>query len=51
MTNRLFFGDNLKMLREHAADESVGLVYLDLPFNSAANYNVLFQEKSGGHGD
>jgi site-specific DNA-methyltransferase (adenine-specific) len=47
MTNRLFFGDNLKMLREHVADESVDLVYLDPPFNSAANYNVLFQEKSG----
>jgi adenine specific DNA methylase Mod len=45
--NRLFFGDNLLMLREHVADESVDLVYLDPPFNSAANYNVLFQEKSG----
>jgi adenine specific DNA methylase Mod len=47
MTNKLFFGDNLKMLRGHVADESVDLVYLDPPFNSAANYNVLFQEKSG----
>ena len=45
--NRLFFGDNLHILREHVADESVDLVYLDPPFNSAANYNVLFQEKSG----
>src|SRR5947209_794609 len=45
--NRLFFGDNLRILREHVADESVDLVYLDPPFNSAANYNVLFQEKSG----
>lgn len=45
--NRLFFGDNLDILREHVADESVDLVYLDPPFNSAANYNVLFQEKGG----
>lgn len=45
--NKLFFGDNLPILREHVADESVDLVYLDPPFNSAASYNVLFQEKSG----
>lgn len=45
--NQLFFGDNLDVLRRHVADESVDLVYLDPPFNSAANYNVLFQEKSG----
>lgn len=34
-------------MREHVADASVDLVYLDPPFNSNANYNVLFQEKSG----
>jgi adenine specific DNA methylase Mod len=45
--NKLFFGDNLRMLREHIDDESVDLVYLDPPFNSNANYNVLFKEKSG----
>lgn len=45
--NQLFFGDNLHILRDHVADESVDLIYLDPPFNSAANYNVLFQEKSG----
>lgn len=42
--NKLFFGDNLTMLREHVKDESVDLVYLDPPFNSNANYNVLFKE-------
>src|SRR6202451_1219164 len=47
--NKLFFGDNLRILREHVADESVDLVYLDPPFNSNANYNVLFKEKSGQH--
>ena len=45
--NQLFFGDNLNILREHVADESVDLIYLDPPFNSNATYNVLFQEKSG----
>ena len=45
--NRLYFGDNLDILREHIADESVDLIYLDPPFNSNATYNVLFQERSG----
>jgi len=40
--NRLFYGDNLDVLREHVATESVDLVYLDPPFNSNRNYNVLF---------
>ena len=47
MPNALFYGDNLAVLREHVADESVDLVYLDPPFNSNASYNVLFREKSG----
>jgi adenine specific DNA methylase Mod len=47
--NKLFFGDNLPILRNYVADESVDLVYVDPPFNSAANYNVLFKEKSGKH--
>jgi DNA modification methylase len=46
-TNQLYYGDNLRVLREEIADESVDLVYLDPPFNSAANYNVLFREASG----
>ncbi len=45
--NKLYFGDNLDILREHVADESIDLIYLDPPFNSNATYNVLFQEKSG----
>ena len=45
--NRLYFGDNLDILREHIADESVDLIYLDPPFNSNATYNVLFRERSG----
>ncbi len=46
-TNKLYFGDNLDILREHVADESVDLIYLDPPFNSNATYNVLFAEKNG----
>ncbi len=47
MDNRLYYGDNLDILQRHIADESVDLVYLDPPFNSNANYNVLFKEKDG----
>ena len=45
--NKLYFGDNLDILREHVPDESVDLIYLDPPFNSNATYNVLFREASG----
>jgi len=41
----LFYGDNLTILRNEIEDESVDLVYLDPPFNSNANYNVLFKSK------
>jgi site-specific DNA-methyltransferase (adenine-specific) len=49
LMNRLLFGDNLKWLRDAKLfpDSSVDLVYLDPPFNSNANYNVLFREASG----
>ena len=43
----LYYGDNLDILTRYIADESVDLVYLDPPFNSAANYNAFFQEKDG----
>jgi 16S rRNA G966 N2-methylase RsmD len=38
--NHLYYGDNLRILREHIKDESVDLVYLDPAFNSQANYNA-----------
>ncbi len=47
VANELYYEDNLAVLREHVADESVDLVYLDPPFNSNASYNVLFREKTG----
>ena len=45
--NQLYYGDNLEVLREHIKDESVDLIYLDPPFNSRQDYNVLFAEKDG----
>jgi site-specific DNA-methyltransferase (adenine-specific) len=45
--NALYYGDNLKVLRDSIATESVDLVYLDPPFNSSATYNVLFKAPSG----
>jgi site-specific DNA-methyltransferase (adenine-specific) len=45
--NRLYYGDNLDVLRRHVEDASVDLVYLDPPFNSNASYNVLFAEHDG----
>ena len=47
--NKLYFGDNLDIMRKYIADESVDLIYLDPPFNSKATYNVLFEEKNGGN--
>jgi DNA modification methylase len=43
----LYYGDNLDILKRYIKDESVDLVYLDPPFNSAQNYNAFFQEKDG----
>jgi site-specific DNA-methyltransferase (adenine-specific) len=45
--NTLFYGDNLYILREHIASESVDLIYLDPPFNSSRSYNVLFKDEHG----
>lgn len=45
--NQLFFGDNLDVLRHSIPDESVDLVYLDPPFQSSQDYNVLFAERDG----
>lgn len=45
--NVLYYGDNLKVLREYIQSESVDLIYLDPPFNSNRSYNVLFKDESG----
>ncbi len=51
MTNTLYYGDNLHVRREHVGNESVDLVYLDPPFNSKANYNILFKSPEGQDSD
>ena len=45
--NTLYYGDNLDILRRYVEDESVDLVYLDPPFKSSQDYNVLFAEQNG----
>ena len=45
--NKLYYGDNLQVLREYIPDRTVDLIYLDPPFNSRQDYNVLFAEKDG----
>lgn len=45
--NLLYYGDNLDILRRYIKDESVDLIYLDPPFKSNQDYNVLFKERNG----
>lgn len=49
--NSLYFGDNLNILREHLPSESVDLIYLDPPFNSKRDYNLLFKSPKGHDSD
>ncbi len=42
MTNQLFYGDNLEVLRRHIKDETIDLCYIDPPFNSKRNYNQIY---------
>ena len=45
--NLLYYGDNLRVLQDHFRDESVDLIYLDPPFKSGKDYNILFEERDG----
>ncbi len=47
----LYFGDNLNILREHIKDATVDLIYLDPPFNSKRDYNLLFKTPKGQASD
>jgi site-specific DNA-methyltransferase (adenine-specific) len=49
--NTLYYGDKLKILREYIKDDYVDFVYMDPPFNSNRNYNVLFKDESGHEAD
>ena len=50
-TDVLYYGDNLEILRKYVPDASVDLVYLDPPFNSNRDYNVIFKDESGRKSD
>jgi site-specific DNA-methyltransferase (adenine-specific) len=50
-TNALYYGDNLDILRRYVPDQSVDLIYLDPPFNSQRDYNVIFKDESGRKSD
>jgi site-specific DNA-methyltransferase (adenine-specific) len=50
-TDVLYYGDNLEILRKYVPDASVDLVYLDPPFNSNRDYNVIFKDESGRNTD
>lgn len=45
--NALYYGDNLDILRRYLKDDTVDLIYLDPPFKSNQDYNVLFAEQDG----
>jgi len=47
MDNTLYYGDNLDIMRRYINDDSVDLIYLDPPFKSDQDYNVLFAERNG----
>ncbi len=46
-TNVLYYGDNLEILRKYIPDNCIDLIYLDPPFNSKKDYNILFKENGG----
>jgi adenine specific DNA methylase Mod len=47
----LYFGDNLYVLRDEIKNESIDLIYLDPPFNSKRDYNLLFKTPKGHDSD
>jgi site-specific DNA-methyltransferase (adenine-specific) len=50
-TNVLYYGDNLDILRRYLPDASVDLIYLDPPFNSNRDSNVIFKDEPGNPTD
>lgn len=49
--NQLYYGDNLDILRQHVKDASMDLIYLDPPFNSKRDYNLIFKTPKGTASD
>ena len=50
-TNVLYYGDNLDTLRRNLPNADIDLIYLDPPFNSNRDYNVIFRGESGNATD
>jgi len=46
-TNVLYYGDNLEILRKYIPDNSIDLIYLDPPFSSKKDYNIIFRKPTG----
>jgi site-specific DNA-methyltransferase (adenine-specific) len=51
VANVLYYGDNLDILRKNLAHASVDLVYLDPPFQSGKDYNLIFESHRGERGN
>jgi 16S rRNA G966 N2-methylase RsmD len=49
--NFLYYGDNLDILRRYIKDETIDLIYLDPPFKSNQDYNILFAERNGSRSE
>lgn len=45
--NYLYYGDNLTIMKEYIPSNSVNLIYLDPPFNSQRNYNLIYKKLTG----
>ncbi len=48
--NTLYYGDNLDIFRRYIKDDTIDLIYLDPPFKSDQDYNVLFAQRNGSIG-
>lgn len=45
--NRLYYGDNLDVMRKHISNDSVDLCYIDPPFNSNREYHQIYNRIGG----
>ncbi|MCB1885677.1 MAG: site-specific DNA-methyltransferase [Geminicoccaceae bacterium] len=45
--NTLYYGDNITIMHEKMGKDAVDLIYLDPPFKSDENYNLLYKKLTG----
>jgi hypothetical protein len=45
--NHLLYGDNATVMRDLMGSQSVDLIYLDPPFKSDKNYNLIYSTMTG----